>query len=108
MKKLRALLPVSALLFAAVFWIVGSSYRNINSALKSHASAKNYKMTVQKQRSVVNAIAFKEFKRLTGSTTYMVNAAMGEVLAVLVGIITLVIGAVCAVLLAGMKELFNK
>ncbi len=87
------LIGVSALLFAAVFWIVGSSYRNINSALKSHASAKNYKMTVQKQRSVVNAIAFKEFKRLTGSTTYMVNGAMGEVLAALVGIITLIIGA---------------
>ena len=86
------LIGISALLFAVVFWIVGSSYRNINSALRSHAAAKNFRMTGQKQRSVVNAIAFKEFRRLTGSTTYMVNAAMGEVLAALFGIVTLIIG----------------
>ncbi|MBQ8077464.1 MAG: hypothetical protein IJ235_03695, partial [Eubacterium sp.] len=85
-------LGVSAVLFATVFIIVGRSYRNINSALKSHAAAKRYKMADQKEKSVVNAIAFKEFKRMTGSTTYMVNAAMGEILAFLLGVITLVIG----------------
>ena len=86
------LVGVSALLFAVLFRIVGRSYRNINSALKSHAASKNYKMTAQKRRSVVNAIAFKEFKRLTGSTVYMTNAAAGEVMAALLGILTLIIG----------------
>ncbi len=86
------LIGVSALFFVILFRIVGSSYRNINSALKSHAAAKNYKMTGQKQRSIVNAIAFKEFKRLTGSTAYMVNGAMGEILAVLVGLVALIFG----------------
>lgn len=83
---------VSLLLFGVVFRIVGNSYRKINSALKSHAASKNYSMTAQKKRSVVNAIAFKEFKRMTGSTTYMTNVAMGEILAVLLGIVTLIIG----------------
>lgn len=83
---------VSTLLFAAVFYVVGNSYRNINSVLKSHAAAGKYRMKEQKQRSVRMAIAFKEYRRLTGSTTYMVNGAMGEVLAVIVGIIMLVIG----------------
>jgi hypothetical protein len=77
------LIGVSALLFAAVFHLVGSSYRNINSALKSHAAARNYKMTAQKKRSAVYAIAHKEFRRLTGSTAYMTNGALGEILAVL-------------------------
>ena len=86
------LVGVSALLFAVLFRIVGRSYRNINSALKSHAASKNYKMTAQKRRSVVNAIAFKEFKRLAGSTVYMTNAAAGEVMAALLGILTLIIG----------------
>ena len=86
------LIGVSALLFAAVFHIVGKSYRNINSALKSHAAAKRYQMTAQKRRSVTAAIAFKEWKRLTGSTAYMVNGAMGEVLAVLLGVATLLVG----------------
>ncbi len=86
------LIGVSLVLFAGVFYVVGRSYRNINSALKSHAAARNYKMTAQKKRSVVGAIAFKEFKRLTGSTTYMVNGAMGEILAALLGIVTLIFG----------------
>ena len=86
------LIGTSVLLFLVVFYIVGNSYRSINSSLKSHAAMKKYKMTGQKKRSVVNAIAFKEFKRMTGSTVYMTNGAMGEVLAVLLGIVTLVIG----------------
>ncbi|MBQ9887156.1 MAG: hypothetical protein IJM37_09900 [Lachnospiraceae bacterium] len=86
------LIAVSALLFAGVFYIVGKSYRNINSALDSHAAAKNYKMTGQKRKSPVMAIAFKEFKRMTGSTIYMTNGAVGELLAVLFGVVTLIIG----------------
>jgi len=86
------LLGVSIALFFIVFHIVGNSYRNINSALKSHAAAKSYRMTAQKKKGVVKAIAFKEFKRLTGSTNYLVNAAMGEILSLLFGIVTLVFG----------------
>ena len=82
----------SILLFTVVFLIVGKSYRNINSALKSHAAAKNYRMTRQKKKKVVWSIAYKEFKRLTGSTVYMVNGAVGMVLAPLLGIVTLVVG----------------
>ncbi len=86
------LLTVSVALFCAVFFIVGKSYRNINSALKSHAAARNYRMSAQKKRGVVNAVAFKEFKRMTGSTTYMVNAALGEILITILSVATLVIG----------------
>jgi ABC-2 type transport system permease protein len=86
------LVGVSSLLFVAVFFVVGGSYRQINSALMSHAAKRGYKMSAQRQRSVLNALAFKEFKRLTGSSTYMVNGAMGEVLAVLMGIAVLVVG----------------
>ncbi len=83
---------VSVALFAVVFALVGRSYRQINSALKSHAAARRFRMSAQRQRGVVTAIAFKEFKRFTGSTAYMVNGGMGVILAVLVGLITLVIG----------------
>lgn len=86
------LVGVTVFAFAIVFKIVGRSYRNINSALKSHAASKKYKMTVQKRRSVINAIAYKEFKRLTGSTTYMVNSTVGELLALILGVVTLIIG----------------
>ena len=59
------LIAVSTALFAVLFRIVGRSYRNINSALKSHAAARNFKMTGQKKHSVVQTIAYKEFRRMT-------------------------------------------
>lgn len=86
------LVVVSTVLFMVVFSIIGRSYRRINSALKSHAAAGKYRISTQKQYSVVNAIAFKEFKRMTGSTTYMVNLGMGVILSSLLSVITLVVG----------------
>lgn len=86
------LVGISTLLFAIVFRVVGHSFGRINSALASHAAKRGFVMTAQKQRSAVWAIAFKELKRMTGSTVYMVNGAMGEVLAVLLGVVTFVVG----------------
>ena len=86
------LIVSSVAIYVVLFHFVGKSYRNINSALKSHAAAGKYKMTGQKKRSVLNAIAFKEFKRMTGSTVYITNSAMGELLALILGVATLIIG----------------
>lgn len=86
------LIGVSVALFAVVFLIVGKSYTKINSALKSHAASRKYRMQSQKTRSAVSAVAFKEFKRMTGSTNYMVNVALGELLALIVGALTLIFG----------------
>ena len=83
---------ISILLFAVVFCIVGGSYRSINSKLKSHAAAKNYKMTKQKKTGILHAIVFKEWKRMTGSTLYMTNGAMGMVFALILGGAALVLG----------------
>ena len=86
------LVGLTVLLFELVFLFVGKYYRQINSALTSHAVKRNYRMAGQKSKSVYNAIAFKEWKRLTGSTTYFVNGAMGEILSVVLGIAVLIVG----------------
>lgn len=86
------LVGLTVLLFELVFLFVGKYYRQINSALTSHAVKRNYRMAGQKSKSVYNAIAFKEWKRLTGSTTYFVNGAMGEILTVVLGIAVLIVG----------------
>ncbi|MCR5281910.1 MAG: hypothetical protein K6E18_00930 [Lachnospiraceae bacterium] len=83
---------LSLMLFVVVFFIVGRSYRNINSSLKNHAASKAYKMSGQKKHSQVQAIAFKEFKRMTGSTVYITNITVGELLATLLGIVVLIVG----------------
>ena len=86
------LIGSSSVLFALVLYIIGKSYRKINSLLKSHAASGNYKMSKQKTRSVVQTIAYKEFKRLMGSSNYLVNATVGELLSVALGIAAWVIG----------------
>ena len=86
------LVGVTGLLFTAVFAVVGRSYRNINSALKTHAAAKRFRLTAQRPMRPVCAIAHKEFRRMTGSTPYMVNCAVGMLLAALLGVITLFVG----------------
>ena len=91
---LSALLLIisSVVLFWILFVIVGRSYRNINSGLRSHAASKKYKISTLKKSSVVNAIAYKEFKRMTGSTTYITNIGIGVILAFGIGVISLIFG----------------
>ncbi|MBR2677570.1 MAG: hypothetical protein IKE28_11750 [Solobacterium sp.] len=86
------LIGTSLILTLIVFCFVGRSYRQINSALMSHAANKNYRLKRQSQHSPAQAIAFKEYRRLVGSSAYMTNAAVGEVLTVLFGILTLLFG----------------
>ena len=83
---------ISILLFSIVFIVVGISYRKINSALSSHAVTKDYKIAAMKKRSVENAIAHKEFRRLTGSTAYFSNAAIGQILVTVFALATLFVG----------------
>ena len=83
------LVGVTIIVFEAMFLVVGRYYRQINSSLKSHSASKDYSMTKQKKHSVVNAIAFKEYKRLTGSQIYLINGALGEVLALILGVVCL-------------------
>ncbi len=86
------LIALTVVLFEIVFVYVGKNYRQINSALQSHTAKRNYKVAGLKKRSVLNAIAYKELKRLTGSTTYFVNGALGYILAAVGGIAVLIVG----------------
>lgn len=86
------LIGISSALFVIVVYVIGKSYRKINSMLKSHAASGNYKVSHQKTRSVVQSIAYKEFRRLLGSSNYLVNATVGELLSLALGIAAWVIG----------------
>ena len=83
------LIGVSLVLFEIVFLLVGRLYRKINSALQAHASSGKFVLRTQKRRSLPNAIAFKEFKRMTGSSVYMTNSIVGELLCLVTGIAVL-------------------
>ena len=80
---------ISLCLFEIVFILIGKSYRKINSALQSHASAGKFVLGKQKRRSLVQTIAFKEFKRMTGSSVYMTNSIIGQLLCIITGIAVL-------------------
>lgn len=90
--EILLLIGGTILLFEVVFIPVGKSYRKINSALRSHAVSRSFKMKAQRKKSLQNTIASKEFKRMTGSSTYMVNVLIGEVLAFILGVASLFVG----------------
>lgn len=79
------------LVYEIEFTIISKFYRQINSKLSSSASHKNYQMTTQKQKNMVQAIAGKEFKRMTGSSVYLFNTGIGEIMVVIIGIALLFI-----------------
>ncbi len=83
------LVGLSILLFEAMFLLVGRSYRRINSGLLTHGGSKKFTMSERKKRPVVQAIAVKEWKRMTGSATYMTNAIFGELLVLILGVASL-------------------
>lgn len=73
-------IAVSLAVFAIFCLIIGKFYMGINSRLQSSAARKKYKMQRQKKRNVINAVVFKEFKRMVGSTIYITNACIGQVM----------------------------
>lgn len=85
------LISVSVALYVVFFVLVSRSYRMINSRM-AVSTSKHKKVTDKeyKERTVVNSIAFKEFKTFTGCVTYVVNDGMGAVMAFLVGVACLV------------------
>lgn len=86
------LFSVTISVFEFVMLMVGASYRKINSALQAHATSKKYEMTSLKKNSIYRAIVFKEYKRFLGSSIYMVNAGLGGILSIILGIVTLIFG----------------
>lgn len=86
-------LAASVGLFLIFVVLVSMSYRKINSALMSGSAHKDYHMALQKRRSVVGTIALKEFRRFTGSTTYLTNVGLSVVFTMIIGIAALFVPA---------------
>lgn len=86
---LLILIVVSAVIFELFIYLVSRSYRRVNGKLSARTSQKKYVMKAQKQRSMVRAIVYKEYKRLTGSSTYAINIVMGVVLALILTVAAL-------------------
>ncbi|MBR6380977.1 MAG: hypothetical protein IKS07_04810 [Lachnospiraceae bacterium] len=90
--RILLLAGCSLLLFEAVFLTVGRSYRKINSSLHAHGAAGQYRLSAQKKHSVLLAIAFKELRRMLGSTVYLVNMGLGELFCLVLGLAVLILG----------------
>ena len=87
------LLIVTSLVFLEVAsLIVSGSYRKINSSMRTDASHGKVKAKSIRQRSCVQSIAYNEFKKFLGSTNYSVNAGMGQVICIVLSIVSLFLG----------------
>ena len=92
MIKFVLIIAVTSALFWLVFIPVGKSYRKINSAFQNHGQSRKYEFKSAHKNRVVNSIAYKEFRRFIGSSNYMVNAGIGELLSVVMGVAFLIVG----------------
>lgn len=86
------LVVVSVVLFELCFFITGQYYRQINSALQTSEGHAKVKENSVKKHSIVKSVAYKELKKFLGSTNYSVNCGMGQILIVILGIVSLVVG----------------
>lgn len=80
------IVALSILMYELFFVLISKFYRKMNSQLSARTNSKKYEFSSQKQSSVVKAVAFKEFKRLTGSSVYLINAGLGEIMVAVFGI----------------------
>lgn len=80
---------VTIIVFELFFLLVSVSYTKLNSRLKNNATHKKGKRERTKKHSIVVSIAYKEFKRMVGSTIYVTNVAFGEVLILLGALLAL-------------------
>lgn len=86
------IMAVSVVVYGAFAFVVSKYYLRINSALKSHYAASNYKMKALKIRTVRTALIYKEWKRFTSSALYMMNAGIGLIMAFILSVATAFIG----------------
>lgn len=85
-------IATSILLVTLFAMVVGKNYRKINTRLSGHEHRRSTKVKKGKARSAINAIAYKEYKRLMGSTVYLTNACFGEILTVVLSLAALILG----------------
>ena len=82
------LVGISILAYEILFMIFAKFYKGINSKLSATYSVhEKVKDKDFKARSQIKSIAFKEFKRFTGSVAYSTNVGMGAVMAAIFGLV---------------------
>ncbi|MBQ7506093.1 MAG: hypothetical protein IJT05_02090 [Lachnospiraceae bacterium] len=86
------LAAVSTAVFELVFFLISRNYRKINTKLLHRHKGKDYTLTTQKSSSVLKAIVFKEWRRFVGSSVYLTNIGMGQLLGLLVTVLFAVLG----------------
>ncbi len=79
----------SFVIYEIVFFLLSLGYCKVNTRLMSGAAHKKYKLQSLKTRSIVSAVAFKELKRMLGSTVYVTNAGFGLLLTLVAGVAAL-------------------
>lgn len=80
------LLGSSLVLYEIIFLVISREYKKINTRLLEGVSLGNYQLGAQKGKSMMAALIFKEWKRFTSSSLYLMNAAMGLIMLLVVSV----------------------
>lgn len=82
---------VIGLAFMLVYYVMSRSFIKM-ATTKSSSSKKKYKLDSGKAKSVGSALLFKELKRFTSSSAYMLNCALGTVFLLAFGVFAVIKG----------------
>ena len=86
-------LVISAAWYYLFVKILSLRYKQMNTGLMTYHTRSDFKMTEQKAGSPLKALWKKEMKRFFSSTTYFMNVGIGAILAVVMGVAFLFVGA---------------
>ena len=75
-----ALLLCSLAVTALFLYLLGRSYRSVNSRLAQTPAKRKSSARALRCRGVTESVAYNELRRLLSSTTYLINAGMGQLL----------------------------
>lgn len=84
-----AFIVINGVLYGVFMAVIGHFYKKINTAVTTHRTASNYKLTAQKSSSAFFALYKKELRRYFSSPIYVLNTILGPVFMVAIGVVVL-------------------
>ena len=80
---------INAVIYAVFMAVISHFYKKINTAVTTHRTRSDYKLTAQKSSSAFFALYKKELRRYFSSPIYVLNTILGPVFMVAIGVVVL-------------------
>ncbi len=84
-----AFIIINAVIYVVFMAVISHYYKKINTAVTTHRTRSDYRLTAQKSSSAFFALYKKELRRYFSSPIYVLNTILGPVFMVAIGVVIL-------------------